>query len=101
MLPGGDVLRGDGGEVTFGTDGSLNVTSCNSCNGRYRLRADYMEVAPLACTRKACLDGQPELERYLIGTVQLERDGSYLVLNPMTETGEPTAQILLVPSGAR
>ena len=79
--------------------GSISVSSCNTCNGRYRMRSDRLEIEPLACTRRGCPADDVELERYLTGSLAAQRDGSYLVLDMGTEADG--AQILLVPSGTR
>ena len=86
VLEGGDLVRGDGEQrVTFGDDGSIAVSSCNDCTGRYRISGDALSlVAPLGCTRKACPTGTLELERYLAGVTRLSRDGDFLVLQPET-----------------
>lgn len=102
VLPeSGEVLRGDGDQVTFTAEGDLSVSSCNACSGEYRVRNDVLEVEALACTRKACLPGTVELERYLSGALTLRRDGSYLILDVVTETGAEGPQILLVPASTR
>ncbi len=98
VLPDGGVLRGDADRVTFAADGSVNVSSCNTCNGRYRLRGERLEIEPLACTRRACPTGDVELERYLSGPLTLRRDGAYLVLDAMGEAGTAGPQVLLVPA---
>lgn len=97
MLPDGDVLRGDGNQISFGDDGSINVNSCNVCNGQYRLRSDRLEVDPLACTRRGCAPDEIELETYLSEPLTVRRDGSYLILDAQVEVGEGP-QILLVPA---
>ena len=98
VLPGaGGVLRGNGADVTFGADGSLSVSSCNVCNGTYRMRRDQLDVEPLACTRRGCAENEVELERYLTGTMTVRRDGTYLIIEATGEEG-PGAQILLVPA---
>lgn len=95
----GSVLRSENAEVTFGADGDLRLSSCNQCGGSYRIEDDVLQIEEaLACTRRACLPGQLELERYVTGPLALQRDGAYLVMEP---TGEAAgAQVLLVPSGA-
>ena len=84
VLEGGGVERGDGRQqITFGDDGSIAVSSCNQCSGRYRIEDDALSVSDgLACTRRACPDGIIELERYLDGPTQISRDGDFLVLQP-------------------
>ncbi len=99
VLPDGEVLRGDGDRVTFAADGTVSVRSCNTCNGRYRLREGRLEFEALACTRRACRPGTVELERYLSGTLAFRRDGAYLILDAVDETGTEGPQVLLVPAG--
>ena len=101
VAPDGAVLRGDDDRVTFAADGTLTISSCNSCAGRYRVRDGVLEVEPgLACTKRACPDGRVELERYFAGPTTLRRDGQYLVVQPSTVEGAdaPEPQILLVPA---
>lgn len=76
----GSVTRGTGEErLTFGADGNVQIASCNLCNGRFRVQGDVLTVGePLACTRRACLGGQMELERFFTGPVRLDRDGPVL-----------------------
>ena len=92
----GQVRRGDGTEqVSFGPEGSLSLSSCNLCSGRYAVADSVLTIGPgLACTRRACATGGLELERYLEGTSVLRRDGAYLVIVP----DSLAAQILLVPA---
>ena len=96
VLHSGDVLRGDGDQVTFAADGALTVASCNQCSGRFSMRDSVLTVEePMACTRRACLSGQVELERYLTGESVVRRDGVYLVVEPAAGEAE---QVLLVPA---
>ena len=95
VLADGEVRRGQGEQVSFGPEGSLSVSSCNQCSGRYDLRDSVLTITPaLACTRRACLPGALELERHLVGTSVLRRDGSYLVVEP----DSLAEQILFVPA---
>lgn len=90
----GSVSRGSGDErLTLGADGSIAVQSCNLCNGRFSTDDDVLTVAggAMACTRRACLDGQVELERAFAGPVGLERDGPTL-----TVSGADGAQYVFV-----
>ncbi|MDT0631600.1 META domain-containing protein [Rubrivirga sp. S365] len=92
----GEVLRGEG-QVTFGSSGSLSVSSCNVCNGTYAVSGDQLEVAePLACTRRRCGPGELELEDFFAGLLTLRRDGLYLVVEPDPLAGGP--QVLLLPA---
>jgi heat shock protein HslJ len=94
----GVVQRTDGGSVTFAADGALTLSSCNTCGGRYAVRGDELRVeAPLACTRRACLPGALELERYFAGPLELRREGAYLIAGPVGEVEGP--QVHLVPAG--
>ena len=99
VLPEGGVLRGDGDRVTFAADGSLSVQSCNNCNGQYRVRDGRLEIEALACTRRGCPPGDVELERYLSGALTLRRDGAYLILDAVDESGADGPQVLLLPAG--
>lgn len=95
VLGDGSILRGDGG-ITFGGDGSIAVSSCNDCFGRYSLRDSLLTIdGALGCTKKACPTGAVELERHLEGTTTLSRDGAYLIATPGDSSG---VQILLVPA---
>lgn len=101
VLGDGAVLRGADDQVTFGTDGTLRLSSCNSCNGRFRMRGDVLRVeGPVACTKRACTDDRIELERYLTGDVTVRLDGQYLVVETGPEAAEAGAQVLLLPDGA-
>ena len=96
VLADGTVLRGDGDQVTFASDGAITLASCNVCNGEYAVRGDVLTVEPpLACTKRGCATGAVELERYLGGQATLRRDGAYLV----AESADG-AQVLLVPAGS-
>ena len=101
----GEVARGHGETLAFGGDGSLSMSSCNTCQGRYRARGGVLTVdGALSCTRKACAAGEIELER-LLGTEQtIERDGPYLVLTARPSEEDPSAsapaQILFLPTQA-
>lgn len=98
VLADGSVLRGDGDQITFASGGTLTVSSCNICNGRYAVEGDQLTVQePLGCTRRACLSGAIELERYLASPATLRRDGAYLVIEPEASEAE---QILFVPARA-
>ncbi len=79
----GNVTRGSGEErLTLGADGLVLIASCNLCNGRYTTADDVLTVAaPVACTRRACTDGQLELERFFTGPVGLDRDGPTLTVS--------------------
>ena len=88
VVNGGDSLAlGDGlspETATFGTDGSLNVRSCNVCRGSFTQDGDRLDLAPMACTRRAC--GQPYyLETALAGTFRIEAVGDLLRLTPLTD----------------
>lgn len=92
----GDVDRAsETDQVSFGPEGSLSLSSCNLCSGRYAVADSVLTVEPgLACTRRACAPGAIELERHLEGTSVLRRDGVYLVIEP----DSLDEQILLVPA---
>ena len=92
----GGVIRGsETDQVSFGPEGSLSLSSCNLCSGRYALADSVLTVPPgLACTRRACAPDGLELERHLEGTSVLRRDGAYLVIEP----DSLDEQILLVPA---
>ena len=98
VYPSGDVVRGSGETVAFGADGSLVMSSCNTCQGRYRFRRGVLEVAEnLSCTRKACPPEAVELERVVSGNQEVSRDGPYLVLEAR-DAGGDAPQVLLLPS---
>ena len=104
VRPSGEVVRGQGETLAFGADGSFSTSSCNTCQGRYTLRRDVLEVdGALACTRKACAPDEIELERLFEVPQTVERDGPYLVLSGRAsgdeEARDPT-QILLLPTQA-
>lgn len=73
--------------ITFAPDGTLRVTSCNDCDGRYAWDGNLLRVEHLACTDLACgsrLDLGPWLaaERVVVSdaeddevTLVAERDG--------------------------
>ena len=106
VYPTGEVIRGGGETLAFGTDGSLSMSSCNSCQGRYRARRVTVEIRqPLACTRRACATDAVELERFIGGVQRVERDGAYLVLTTVYPEGEEPQQggapsVLLLPQSA-
>lgn len=93
--PDGSVRRGTGETVGFGADGRIALSSCNLCSGPYEVsRAGVLTLAPaLACTRRGCAEGATELEREIVGPLQVRRDGEYLVL----DGGAGGRQILLLP----
>ncbi len=96
VLADSGVLRGDGDQVTFNADGTLNLSSCNLCSGQFTMQDSVLTVQePMGCTRRACMNGQVELERYLMGASVVRRDGVYLVVEP---TAGPAEQILFVPA---
>lgn len=84
VLEDGGLERGDGTQqITFGDDGSIAVSSCNDCSGRYTIQDGALTItSALGCTRKACPTGVLELERYLEGATAISRDGDFLVLQP-------------------
>lgn len=95
VLDDGEVLRGQGEQVSFGPEGSLSIASCNLCSGRYAVDDSLLTIeGPLACTRRACQPGTVELERHLEGTSALRRDGAYLIIVP----DSLAEQILFVPA---
>ena len=99
VLADGSVLRDVGNEVTFGPDGDLTLSSCNTCTGRFRLRGDELRVGEiLTCTKRGCSVDAVELERYLAGRHALRMDGQYLVAEPLDEAAE-AEQILFLPAG--
>ncbi|MEM6287216.1 MAG: META domain-containing protein [Bacteroidota bacterium] len=101
VLADGSVLRGSDDQMTFGPDGGLTLSSCNTCNGRFRLRGDDLRLDDaMVCTKRACMDGQVELERYLTGHLTLRMDGQYLVAEPADEMAAAT-QVLFLPGDAR
>lgn len=76
------VLRQEA-QISFGDEGSVAMSSCNQCSGRYRMRDDvFTSDGGLACTKRACTSGQLELERYFTGPVSLRQEGTYLVAEP-------------------
>ena len=94
----GSVRRGTGETVSFGADGRISLASCNQCGGSYSVSAAGVLTLGegLACTRRGCPEGATELERDVVGPLQMSRDGEYLVL-----TGTTTeTQILLLPETA-
>lgn len=96
----GMVLRGGDDQVTFGPDGALTLSSCNACNGRYRMRGGALRVEEgMACTKRACPDTRIELERYVAGELTVRLEGQYLIIEGAAETDAPTAQVLLLPEG--
>lgn len=93
----GSVQRGDGARLTFGAEGTLSLASCNLCTARYRLSNDVLTVAPAqACTQRACAPGGIELERYVAEPMTVERDGIYLVLDPV-DPASTVPQLVFVP----
>ena len=100
VLADGGVLRGLDDQVTFGPDGGLTLSSCNTCTGRFRLRTDELQIEePLACTRRGCPGDRVELERYLAGRHRLRMDGQYLVAEPIND-GAEAVQVMFLPGGA-
>ena len=93
--PDGSVRRGTGETVSFGADGRIALSSCNECSGPYGVsRAGVLTLDPaLVCTRRGCAEGATELEREVVGPLQVRRDGEYLVL----DGGADGRQILLLP----
>jgi heat shock protein HslJ len=93
----GTVIRGSGETVTFGTDGTISLASCNLCSGRYALSGSTLRLdEAMACTRRGCPPGTVELERVLNGERHLRRDGEYLVLEG-GETVPDAPKVLLLP----
>ncbi|MGB3542905.1 META domain-containing protein [Rubrivirga sp.] len=84
VLEDGGLERGDGAQqVTFGDDGSIAISSCNDCSGRFVIEDDALSFSNvLACTKRACPTGTLELERLLGDETQISRDGDFLVLQP-------------------
>ncbi|MEM1054899.1 MAG: META domain-containing protein [Bacteroidota bacterium] len=103
VYPSGEVVRGDGETIAFGSDGSLAVSSCNTCTGRFeRGRSGGIVVDANRCTRRACQPGQIQLERFVSGEQRVERDGPYLILTAVPEDSDAAepAQVLLLPAEA-
>jgi hypothetical protein len=106
VYPSGEVIRGGGETIAFGADGSLSLSSCNTCQGRFRTDGQTLTIRePLACTRRACQPGQIELERFVGGVQSVERDGAYLVLRtlPSEDAERPSPEppsVLLLPQEA-
>lgn len=100
----GEVVRGDGETVAFGADGSIAMSSCNTCQGRYRAKRSSLSIdETLRCTRKACRPGEIQLERFLSGPQLIERDGPYLVLTAEPQEGQEDItqpSVLLLPTQA-
>lgn len=95
VLDDGQILRGGNDQVSFGPEGSLSISSCNLCSGRYAMEDSVLTIGePLACTRRGCAPGALELENHLAGTSVVRRDGIYLVVRP----DSLAEQILLVPA---
>ncbi len=96
--PDGSVRRGTGETVAFGRDGRVALSSCNLCNGAYRVSGDGVLTldANLACTLRGCPAGSTELEREMVGPLRMSRDGEYLVLS----AADGGRQILLLPDVA-
>ena len=81
--------------VRLDADGRIALSSCNECSGPYAVsRAGVLTLDPaLVCTRRGCAEGATELEREVVGPLQVRRDGEYLVL----DGGAGGRQILLLP----
>lgn len=92
----GSVERGTGERITFTPDGGLLITSCNTCNGTYRMRGNELAISEsLACTRRGCAPDEIELEMLLVGDLVLTRDGSYLIVEQAGGLESP--QLLFLP----
>ncbi|WP_412062926.1 META domain-containing protein [Rubrivirga sp. IMCC45206] len=92
----GEIARAEPAEISFGPQGSLAIQSCNACSGRYAASDSLLTIeGPLACTKKACPAGALELERHVMGTSVMRRDGLYLTVLPADST---VAQLLFVPA---
>lgn len=92
----GEVVRAEPAEISFGPEGSLSVQSCNACSGRYAARDSLLTIdGPLACTKKACPNGTLQLERHVMGTSVMRREGLYLTILPADSTVD---QLLFVPT---
>ena len=94
----GSVLRGTGETVSFGADGQISLASCNRCGGSYSVSAAGVLTLgeDLTCTQRSCDSYLTELQGYIQGSLQMSRDGEYLVL-----TGTTTErQIILLPETA-
>ncbi|MEM6326974.1 MAG: META domain-containing protein [Bacteroidota bacterium] len=97
----GDVTRGSGETLAFGSDGSVSVASCNTCGGRFERSRQGIRIDATRCTRRACRPDQVQLEQLVGGEQIVERDGPYLILSaaPDDRGGTPP-QVLLLPSEA-
>ncbi|OZC03025.1 META domain-containing protein [Rubricoccus marinus] len=103
VYPTGEVARGSGETVAFGADGSLSIASCNTCQGRYRMRGATLSVEEgLGCTRMACPTDAVQLEQFFATDVSVRRDGSYLIVTPEVEAGAASGapQLILLPTQA-
>ena len=99
VYPSGDVVRGSGETIAFGADGTIAMSSCNSCQGRYRFRRGVLRVEDnLRCTRRACAAEEVELERIVAEEQVISRDGPYLVLTARDDRQPDAPQVLLLPS---
>ena len=77
----GDLRRGRGEGIAFGTEGAIRLDGCNDCTGRYAIADSVLTVPPgLGCTRQACPTSSLPLGAIVEGTTTLRRDGLYLVL---------------------
>lgn len=102
VYPDGEIVRGDGETIAFGADGSVSVSSCNTCTGRFQSHRGGITVDANRCTRMACPSDTIQLERFVNGEQDVERDGPYLILTarPTEDEMEAAPQVLLLPSEA-
>ncbi len=101
VYPTGEVVRGSGETVAFGSDGSLSIASCNTCQGRFKMSRGSLRVAEgLGCTRMACPTDVLQLEQFFATDLSVRRDGSYLILTPEAETSGEMPQLVLLPTQA-
>lgn len=102
VYPSGEVVRGDGETIAFGSDGSIAVSSCNNCSGRFDRSRGGVLIDANRCTKRACAPGTIELERFVNGQQSVERDGPYLILTavPAERDSAEAPQVVLLPSEA-
>lgn len=98
VYPTGDIVRGDGETLAFDVDGSLYISSCNSCGGTYQMTGGRIEFSVGACTLRACAAGVIELEQLIAPQMKASRSGEYLILAPVEAEEGP--QIMLLPAPA-
>lgn len=98
VYPTGRVVRGDGETLSFDADGSLGLSSCNSCGGTYQIAGRVIEFSVGACTLRACGPEVIELERVIEPKMSASSSGEYLILTSEEEDQGP--EIMLLPAPA-